>query len=158
MDKIVTTALLIIAGIICVMFVFNSVYPAVNRSSQAMVSMSDDLNDRMKTRINVVHASNTTNRITVYLWVKNVGSTRITNIETSDVFFGPEGEFVRIPFTDDAGSSYPQWDYELENATEWVPSGTLKITITYDIDPGAGTYYIKLIIPNGVSDEYYFSM
>ena len=129
MDKIVTTALLIIAGIICVMFVFNSVYPAVNRSSQAMVSMSDDLNDRMKTRINIVHASNTVDRTTVYLWIKNVGSTRIHNIQKSDLFFGPEGSFVRIPYTDDAGSNYPQWDYEIENAVEWSTSGTLKITI-----------------------------
>jgi len=157
-DKVVTTALLIIAGIICVMFIFNSVYPAVNRSSQAMVSMSDDLNDRMKTRINIVHASSSSDRTTVYLWVKNIGSTRITNIESSDLFFGPEGEFIRIPHADVAGSDYPQWNYEIENADQWISSGTLKITITYSSDPGAGTYFVKLIIPNGVADEYYFSM
>lgn len=140
------------------MFVFNSVYPAVSRSSQAMVSMSDTLNDRMKSSINIVHASNSENRTSVYLWVKNVGSTRITNIETSDLFFGQETDFARIPYTDDAGGSYPQWEYEIENDTDWGPSATLKITITYSSDPGSATYFVKMIIPNGISDEFYFSM
>ena len=158
MDKAITTALLVVAGIICIMFVFNSVYPAVNRSSQAMVSMSDTLNDRMKSSINVVHASNTSNRTSIYLWVKNVGSTRIVDIESSDLFFGRETDFARIPYIDDAPSSYPHWEYEIENSEQWTQSATLKITITYTADPGSATYYVKMIIPNGVADEFYFSM
>ena len=139
-------------------FVFNSVYPMVNRSSQAMVSMSDTLNDRMKSRINIVHAANTANRTEVYLWVKNVGSTRIVNIDESDLFFGQETDFARIPYTDDAGGTYPQWEFDLENNAEWSTSATLKITITYSSDPGTGTYFVKMIIPNGIADEFYFSM
>ena len=158
MDKAVTTALLIIAGVVCMIFVFNSVFPMVNRSSQAMVSMADTIDERMKSRINIVHAANSANRQTVYLWVKNVGSSRIVTIEESDVFFGQEDDFSRVPYIDDAGGSYPRWEYTLENDTEWLSSATLKITITYDADPGAGTYFAKVIIPNGVSDEYYFSM
>ena len=158
MDKAVTTALLIIAGVVCMVMVFNSVYPMVNRSSAAMVSMADKIDDRMKSRISVVHAANTANRTTVYLWVKNVGSSRIVSIGESDIFFGQETNFERIPHVDDAGGSYPRWDYSLENDTEWLSSATLKITITYDSDPGVGTYFAKVIIPNGISDEYYFSM
>lgn len=158
MDKAITTALLVIAGVICIVFVFNSVYPAVSRSSQAMVSMSEKINDRMKSRINVVHAANSANRCDVYIWVKNVGSTRITNIEESDMFFGQEGEFARISYVDDAGENYPRWSYELENDSEWINSATAKITITYGADPGAGTYFAKFVIPNGIADEHFFSM
>ena len=158
MDKAITTALLIIAGVICMIFVFNSVYPAVNRSSAAMVSMADKIDERMKSRINIVHAANTANRTTVYLWVKNVGTTRITAIEETDLFFGQETDFERIPYVDDAGGSYPSWQYTLENDTEWLTSATLKITITYDADPGTGTYFAKVVIPNGIADEYFFSM
>ena len=139
-------------------FVFNSVYPMINRSSQAMTSMADTIDERMKSRISIVHAANSSNRQTVYLWVKNVGSTRIVAIDESDVFFGPSDNFSRIPYVDDAGGGYPRWGYTLENDTEWLTSATLKITITYDTDPGAGTYFAKVIIPNGISDEYYFSM
>jgi len=157
-DKAITTALLIIAGVVCMIFVFNSVYPMISRSSQAMVSMADTIDERMKSRVSIVHAANSADRKTVYLWVKNVGSSRILSIEESDLFFGEEDDFSRIPYVDDAGGGYPRWDYTLENDTEWQSSATLKITITYDADPGAGTYFAKVIIPNGVSDEYYFSM
>lgn len=158
MDKAITTALLIIAGVVCMIFVFNSVYPMVNRSSQAMVSMADQVDQRMKSRINIVHAANTANRTSVYLWVKNVGTQRILEVEQSDLFFGVTDNFSRIPHTTDAGGTYPQWIYSLENDTEWQTSATLKITISYSSDPGAGTYFAKFIIPNGISDEYYFSM
>ena len=158
MDKAITTALLIIAGVICMIFVFNSVYPAVNRSSHAMVSMADTIDERMKSRINIVHAANSTDRLTVYLWVKNVGTSRIVDVDESDVFFGQSDNFSRVPYVDDAGGSYPRWAYTLENDTEWLTSATLKVTITYDVDPGTGTYFAKVIIPNGISDEYFFSM
>jgi hypothetical protein len=157
-DKAITTALLIIAGVVCMIFVFNSVYPMVNSSSQAMVSMAEQVDERMKSRINIVHAANSANRTSVYLWIKNVGTQRIVDVDESDLFFGQQDDFERIPYYADAGTDYPQWDYNLENDSEWQTSATLKITITYTSDPGAGTYYSKFIIPNGINDEYYFSM
>jgi hypothetical protein len=139
-------------------FVFNSVYPMVNHSSQAMASMAEQVDERMKSRINIVHAANSANRTSVYIWIKNVGTQRIVAVEGSDLFFGQENGFNRIPYKDDAPTTYPQWDYALENDTEWQTSATLKVTITYTADPGAGTYYAKFIIPNGISDDFYFSM
>ena len=158
MDKVVTTALLVVAGMVCAIFLFNSVYPMVNRSSQAMISTAEKIDERMQSRINIVHAASESNRQTVYIWVKNVGSSRILSIEESDIFFGQEGNFVRVPYVDDAGGSYPQWAYTIENQTEWRTGATVKFTISYDADPGTGTYYAKVVIPNGISDEYYFSM
>ena len=157
MDKAVTTALLIIAGVVCMIFVFNSVYPMVNRSSQAMVSMAEQVDERMKSRINIVHAANSANHTSIYLWVKNVGTQRVVDVDESDLFLGPSDNFSRIPHVDDAEGGYPRWQYTLENDTEWQTSATLKITITYSSDPGAGTYYAKFIIPNGIYDEFYFS-
>ena len=117
MEKAITTALLIIAGVICMVFVFNSVYPMINRSSNAMVSMADTIDERMKSRINIVHAANTANRTSVYLWVKNVGTTRIVGMDGMDIFFGQETDFERIPYVDYAGGGYPQWSYIVENDT-----------------------------------------
>ena len=158
MDKTITTALLIIAGIVCSVFLFNSVYPMINRSSSAMVSMTEKIDDRMKTRIDVVHATGSADRQTIYIWIKNVGSTRITSIDNSDVFLGPEGNFLRIPHESNAGGSFPRWSYDIENDTEWKTGATIKITVTYEADPGAGTYFVKIVIPNGMEAEEYFSM
>jgi archaellum component FlaF (FlaF/FlaG flagellin family) len=161
LDKTITTVLLIIAGIVCSIFLFNSVYPMINRSSAAMVSMSDKIDDRMKTQIDVVHAANSTDRKTIYIWIKNVGSTRIDAVEQSDLFLGPTGDFMRISHESTAGGAYPRWSYDLENGTEWGTGTTIKITVLYDPEgeaPGNGTYFIKMVIPNGIATEYYFSM
>ena len=158
MDKAITTTLLILAGVVCMIFVFNSAYPMINRSSEAMVSMADKIDDRMKSRINIVHAANSADRQTIFIWVKNVGTSRILDIGQTDVFFGLEDSFSRIPYVDDAGGGYPRWAYNLENDTEWKTSVTVKITITYNADPGVGTYFVKIVIPIGIADEYYFSM
>jgi archaellum component FlaF (FlaF/FlaG flagellin family) len=157
-EKAITTALLIIAGIICTIFVFNTVYPMVGRSSSAMVSMTDQIDDRMKSRINIVHEANSSNRQTVYIWVKNVGTTRIDVVDECDVFLGQEGSFNRIPYVSDAGATYPRWSYTVENDTEWKSNVTVKFTVSYDSDPGAGTYFVKVVIPNGIEDEDFFSM
>ena len=157
MDKAITTALLIIAGVISMVFVFNNVYPMIGRSSEAMVSMADKIDDRMKSRINIVHAANSADRQTVYLWVKNVGSSRIVSVEETDVFFGQEDDFERVPYTDDA-SGYPEWEYDIENDTEWGASATVKITISYDSDPGAGTYFAKIVLPNGITASKVFTL
>ncbi len=158
MDKAVTTALLIIAGVVCMIFIFNSVYPMINRSSEAMTSMSDQVDERMKSRVSIVHAASSADRLTIYLWVKNVGTQRILEVNKSDLFFGQETDFELIPYVDDAGTNYPRWTFSIENDTEWQPSATIKITITYTVDPGVGTYFAKFIVPNGIYDEYYFSM
>ena len=158
MDKAVTTALLIIAGVVCMIFVFNSVYPMINRSSQAMTSMAEQVDERMKSRISIVHAANSVDRKTIYIWIKNVGTQQIQEVNKSDLFFGKETDFERIPYVGDAGESYPRWSYEIENNTEWQTSATLKVTINYTSAPGTGTYYAKFIVPNGIYDEYYFSM
>ncbi len=136
-------------------FMFNTVYPMINRSSQAMVSMAEKIDDRMKSRVSIVHAANTTDRRTVYVWVKNIGSSRIVSIEDSDLFFGQKGNFYRITY---GGAGYPRWSYALESGTEWGTGNTIKITIVYNSDPGAATYFAKFIVPNGILDEYYFSM
>jgi len=141
-------------------FVFNSVYPMINRSSQAMTSMAEQVDERMNSRINIVHAANNSTRTAVYLWIKNVGTQRIVDIEHCDLFFGEETNFKRVPYVDDAAGTYPQWSYIVENDpdSQWKTSVTIKVTIVHDSDPGAGTYFAKFIIPNGIYDEYYFSM
>jgi len=158
LDKTITTALLIIAGVICSIFLFNTVYPMISRSSAAMVSMTDKIDDRMQTQVDIVHAAGTTDRKTVYIWIKNVGTNQVDNLAASDVFLGLKGDFVRIPNESEAGGTYPQWTYTIENDTEWKTGATVKITVTYSAAPDAGTYYIKFVIPNGLAAEYFFSM
>jgi len=133
------------------MAVFNAVYPMINYSSGAMISIAGRINDRIKSQIEIVQVSCEGSNVLV--WVKNTGSTKLASIEDSDVFFGQEGNFSRIAYGE---AQSPYWEYQIENDTEWVPTATLKITI-HLTDPPVGNLFVKIVAPNGVMDEYQFS-
>lgn len=180
MDKAIITVLLIIAGVVCVAFMFNSIYPAVNRGSDAVVTMASQVNDRIQSNVSIVHVVteydpndevdhwndvNSNGTFDIIAWAKNVGTSRIIGVEQCDVFFGEEGNFQRIPHQDYAGGSKPYWQDTLEDsADDWSPGKTMKLTVVYaDSFAASGlatntTYRFKLIIPNGICDEIYFSL
>ena len=151
MDKAVVTILLMVAGVICSLVVFNTAYPAINRGASAISSISSKVDDRVKSQIEIVETASENN--TIYIWAKNVGATEIGGIEHSDIFLGQDGATERIPY----GTGIPRWEYTIENNREWVPTATVKITITLS-DAPSGNYYIKVVIPNGISDEHQFSI
>jgi hypothetical protein len=146
------TALLIIAGVISAIAVFNAILPAVTQSGEAMNSMERRIDERMQSQVEIIHATRSGN--TALIWVKNVGSLKIAPPEDCDLFFGPDGNYARIPYS--AGLTH--WTYLIENDTEWRQGATLKITVSYDVvsqpgQPTNGTYFIKIVLPNGISAE-----
>lgn len=156
MDKAIVTAFLVIAGVVTAVLIFNTVYPAAIQSGEAMSKMGRRVEERLKSHIEVIHATGSSGNSDVSVWVKNVGSLRISAVERCDVFFGKEGEFARIPY---GGTDEPHWEYQLENDTEWNPSATLKILIRYgSTTPSSGRHFLKVVAPNGVADEYYFNI
>lgn len=151
MDKTIVTALLVMAGVISAVYVFNSIYPAITQSSDALVSMQGRYDDRIKTQIEIVHAARSGTQVEI--WVKNIGTLPIPAIENSDLFFGPENNFMRIPY----GAGSPHWEYVIENDTQWNPTATLHISILDFTPLDSGRYFAKLVTPNGVSAEYFLS-
>lgn len=143
--------MLVVAGVVSAVFVFNAIFPAITQSSDAMMSMERRADERLKTQIQVVHAAQTGSNVVV--WVKNVGSVHIAGVDSSDLFFGPQGNYTRIPY----GVGTPNWQYVVENDTEWNPTATIRITIFGYTPLTSGRYFVKLVLPNGISDEFYFS-
>lgn len=170
MDKAITTTLLIVISVLMTVMLFNAAYPAVLQSSDAINSMVSRTDERLRTQINVIHAageldssgfwqdSNYNSLFEVSLWVKNTGTTRILPLENLDVFFGVEGNFTRIPHESEAGGIYPYWVAELENASDWSPTATLRITLRYQAPLSSGRYFIRIITPSGISDDFLLGM
>ena len=170
MEKTIVTSMLILAGVVSAVLIFNAVFPALGKSSAAVASMTSTVSDRVRSQVEIIHVTgeldgngvfqdtNADGYFNVFVWVKNVGSSRIMALDASDVFFGEVGDFARIPYVNDAGGSLPSWTMSLENDTEWRPSATLKITIYFSSPLSSGTYFLKVVAPNGISDEFTFSM
>jgi len=156
LDKTIITAMLIIAGVVSAVLLYNTVYPAVIRSGDALMGRQRRIDERLNSQIEIIHVApwGVSDIKTVHVWVKNVGSSRIAAIESCDVFFGPEGNFSRIPYN----TGDPHWTYQVENGTEWDPTVTVKISIDYAEETlASGRYFVKVTLPNGISDEYYSS-
>ncbi|MCA9912765.1 MAG: hypothetical protein KC496_05435 [Anaerolineae bacterium] len=170
MDKTITTALLIIISMATALVLFNAAFPAVVEGSDALQSMAAHSEDQIRSQIQVIHLvgeldgsgwwqdTNANGLFDVFAWVKNTGLTRFNALDEIDVFYGAEGNFVRIPHQSDAGGSYPYWSWQIENATEWVPSATLRVTIHYNAPQPSGRYFFRITTPNGTSDDEIVSM
>ena len=156
MDKAIVTIFLLIAGIVCSLVVFNAVYPAINRSSAAISTMSANVDDRIKSQIEIIRTASQDSN--VYIWAKNVGASRIVAIDSCDVFFGLVDDFSRITY---GGSGTPRWAYSIEGKpgeTRCGPTETIKIAITCSEVPPSGTYFVKIVLSNGISDEHQFGL
>ncbi len=155
MDKVIVTVLLIIGGVVATFAIVNGVYPALARSSAAINSATDQVDDQIKSQIEIINVSN--NGSTVHLWVKNTGTSRIASVGNSDVFLSYEGSISRIPYGEPA-SPLPHWNYQLKGSsgTVWGPSDTNEITMSLASPLTPGIYQVKVVIPNGISDEMTF--
>jgi len=112
------------------------------------------VSERIESRIDIIQVGDNTTDVDV--WVKNVGTADIDSIERSDVFFGPTDNFTRVTY---GGETPPYWNYQLEgNNSEWKPTVTLKITIYLASSLSPGTYLVKVVIPNGISDQTTFGV
>ena len=140
------------------MAVVNTVLPAVHRTSGALTSTASVLDDRLSSQIEIVHATGESGASDADVWVKNVGATVIDPLERIDVFFGPQGNFARIPYGGPSCAA-PCWEYTLENDTKWTPTATLHIAIhVSDALESDVVYYTKVVAPNGSSDAKFFTV
>ncbi|MDY6892329.1 MAG: hypothetical protein SVO26_01245 [Chloroflexota bacterium] len=171
MDKALTTILLVVAAVVCVTLVINAVYPAVTTTSGALGGASARMNERIRSHIEIIHAAgeldndgqwqdtNEDSNFDIFIWVKNVGSEPVDDIERCDVLLsGNDTVWAWIPHVDYADGEYPRWDEEIENGDEWGTATTVMIEVSYDETLSPGEYNVKVLIPNGISDDYYFSM
>lgn len=156
-------------SVVAAVLVINSVFPAIIRSGNSLARMADRLDDRIASQIKVVYATgeldenqtwqdvDSDTRFDVTFWAKNVGAARIIGIDETDIFFGVEGDFARIPHTTDAEGGFPQWAYTIENGTEWTNAVTVRFSIHYDATKTTDEYFVKVIAPTGAYDDHYFS-
>ena len=150
--------MLTIAAIVSIVAVINAVLPSVSRTSGALVSASGVVQDRISSQIDVIHATGQDGDPDAQVWVKNIGASTIEPMSRLDVFFGPGGDFQRIP-QGTAGCTAPCWEYTFENATVWEPTATVHITVHAADNLATGTtYYIKVVTPNGIADSKFFTV
>ena len=146
--------MLIIAGVVSSLAIFNGVYPAIAQSSSSIRQATATASDRIESRIAIIQVGH--NNTAANVWIKNIGTTEILDVPKVDIFFGPVDNFYRVTY---GGQSEPYWEYSIEGGdTAWRQATTLHVTIHPQAALSAGTYVFKVVLPNGISDETTFGV
>ena len=146
--------MLIIAGVVSSLAIFNGVYPAITQSSSSIIQATATVSERIESRIAVIEVGH--NGAQADIWVKNIGTATVGDIEKADIFFGPVGNFYRVNC---GGQTTPYWEYSLEGGSpSWSQATTLHITIHAADTLAEGNYLVKIVLPNGISDETTFGV
>lgn len=159
MEKAISSALLIIASVVATIALINAVIPALGKSSGALITANAAAADRIKTDIEIIHATGDISAKTVTVWVKNIGYTTIGDITSSDVFLDTPGSLTRLSYVSgcDSGSA-DCWDYALEGgATTWERTKTVKFTLTLS-SLSSGVHSVRISVSNGESADKDFSI
>ena len=156
MEKAISSGLLIIASVVAALALINAVIPALGKSSSALVNANAAASDRIKTDIEIVHATGDSSAKTVTVWVKNIGTITIEDITASDIFLDTPSSVSRLSYT--SGCVSDCWDYALEGgATDWKNTETVKFTLTLS-SLSSGVYSVRVSVFNGVSADKDFSI
>lgn len=154
----ISTAILIIAGVVAAAALINAMLPAVSGMTGSATALSDRSNDRMKTDIRIISEGldlSVANSLHVY--IKNIGGTKIqdANLQKTDVYFGNASSMSKCK-----SSGLPSWQYSIQGGdgdTTWEQGETLDVWIKTDAyDFGTDGQKVRIVLYNGASteDEY----
>ena len=156
---IMSEAILIIASVVIATSIAGVVMNQVGVFESTFTATTESQKDIILTDIKVVYASGTLAGANsfVNVWIKNVGVNPIANANKTDVYFGPIGSVKNYPMNKIKTEDTWRWNSPLPEPT-WQISNTHSINITDAQITTGTTYQLTVTTPNGVSDEYIFSI
>jgi len=153
-STVISTAIIMIAGVLVASIFAIAIISQVGTIDSTFKSLSRNALDKMKTSIDIVYL--TVNDTYFVVYVKNIGqrSISINELNSTDIYFGNDTK-VKLYTYGTSGSNI--WNYtETVSDKTWSTGETLIIRI-YNSTSIEGPYYIKIVLPNGVSDEDTFT-
>lgn len=145
----ITTAILVVAGVVVTAMIISTVITQYYIVDSAIRGATRGVEDRVKTRIDVVHGAMEGDHFVVF--VKNTGRRPISieEVERSDLYFGKNCDTLYK-----LGSGPNTWSYdEVDPDGVWGVGETLILRVYNGTKIGAPPYCVKLVLPNGVSGE-----
>ena len=160
MEKVIVTAILIIAAVTAAGVVLTSVGHSTSSSSQSVAQSYYEDANRTKTEIEIVAVGSLQAGSKIEAWVKNVGVAPIYAIDKSDLFLIQPGTRYDALTYNNNGTTSKTWYGDLREAgLTWNRHDTLHITIALSCADGiAATDYVLLMsTPNGKTADQVFS-
>ena len=155
---IMSEAILIIASVVIATAIAGVVMNQVGVFQSTFTATTESQKDIILTKVKIVYATGKTGAGSfVNVWVKNIGVNTVVNANNTDVYFGEINQVKNYPHNKNKLEDTWRWDSPLPEPY-WQISDTHSINITdANIQTGV-TYQVTVTTPNGVSDEYIFSL
>ena len=153
-SAVVSTAILVIAGVLMASIFAVAIISQAGAIDSAFKLASQNALDKMKTSIDIIYL--TVNGSYFVAYVKNVGQKSISasELNMTDVYLGNDTT-LKLYVYGRTGTDI--WNYtETVDDGVWEPGETIVMRI-YNSTALEGPYYIKVVLPNGVSDEDTFT-
>ena len=157
---VMAEAILIIASVVIATSIAGVVMNQVGVFQSTFTATTESQKDIILTDIKIVYVSGSDPANYVNAWIKNIGVNPIVNANNTDVYFGPIGQVKNYPHNAVGGVPTEDtwgWNSPLPQPT-WQISNTHSINITDAQITTGVTYQLTVTTPNGVSDEYIFSL
>ena len=154
---IMSEAILIIASVVIATSIAGVVMNQVGVFDSTFTATTESQKDIILTDVKIVYASGNDVGNYVNVWIKNVGVNPIVNANNTDVYFGQIGQVINYPHNKIKTEDTWRWNSPLPEPT-WQITNTHSINITDAQITTGVTYQLTVTTPNGVSDEYIFSL
>ncbi|MGI0076832.1 MAG: flagellin [Nitrosopumilaceae archaeon] len=154
---IMSEAILIIASVVIATSIAGVVMNQVGVFQSTFTATTESQKDIILTDVKIVYASGNDVNNYVNVWIKNIGVNPIVNANQTDVYFGQIGQVKNYPHNKIKTEDTWRWNSPLPEPT-WQTSNTHSINITDAQITTGVTYQLTVTTPNGVSDEYIFSL
>ena len=150
-------AILIIASVIVAGSVAGVVLSQIGVFESSITQTSESQKDKLLTKIKIVYATNSSDN-DVNIYVKNIGKQPLSSLDNMDVYFGPVNSADRYAYLDQTWQD-DTWEFNSTSTPSvWQSMETQQIDINESSLAKSTTYEIQITTPQGVSDEYIFSI
>jgi flagellar protein FlaG len=151
-SETIVNALFLITAVVAASVLITAIFPTIYRTTETFGSVSHEADVQMRTDIKIVNTFSNENE--VLIWLKNIGSTRISKNELieSDIFLGDGNNIIRLALMD---SYLPEENELIEQNQFWDPGETLSLEIQAASYPALdftreNIVYFQIVLPNGV--------
>jgi len=148
----ITTALFLITAVVASAVLINAVYPVVYTMAGTFSSTTHESDVRMRTDFKIVAWLAKEGTATV--WMKNIGSERISNESIRDsatVLCGSSSDFKLLTYNPDLEDG---WIYSITHSGNdiafWAPGETLEVTCNTDKITSDNPVYFQFTLSNGI--------
>ena len=161
MDKVIVSALLIIASITAATITINVIGVGLDRGGTSLVQSQRDTAHRIQSSITIISAGSTGPGEILYFWLKGSGNVVIKPLSSFDVFLrrGDGTCGGHFPYSEDETEDH-YWKPVSDTENLLNPRETLEIKVIWGLDCPlqAGVHVLLVVTPEGVTDEYVFEV